>query len=83
MRKTLNQIRDGFTASVPASAIGAAMKQHEIAEAALAHAVGGVEGSYRRGTALEKPRELMQGWATYLDRQPGQDVVTMKPRKAV
>jgi integrase len=35
----------------------------EVAEAALAHAVGNaVELSYRRGDALEKRRKLMQAW---------------------
>jgi len=39
----------------------------EIAEAALAHAVGNaVEQAYRRGSALEKRRELMNAWADYL-----------------
>jgi integrase len=39
----------------------------EIAEAALAHAVGNeVEAAYRRGSALEKRRQLMQEWAAYL-----------------
>lgn len=40
----------------------------EVAEAALAHAVGNkVEMSYRRGTALAKRRELMDAWQAYLD----------------
>jgi integrase len=37
----------------------------EVAEAALAHTVGGVEGAYRRGSALEKRRHLMQSWGRY------------------
>ncbi|WP_442753860.1 tyrosine-type recombinase/integrase [Methylocystis sp. JAN1] len=38
----------------------------EVAEAALAHAVGdAVERAYRRGDALEKRRELMDAWAAY------------------
>jgi integrase len=38
----------------------------EIAEAALAHAVGdAVETAYRRGDALEKRRKLMEAWARY------------------
>jgi integrase len=37
----------------------------EVAEAALAHVVGGVEGSYRRGSALEKRRSLMDAWARH------------------
>jgi integrase len=37
----------------------------EIAEAALAHKIGGVEGAYRRGTALQKRRTLMEAWASH------------------
>jgi integrase len=43
----------------------------EIAEQALAHAVGGVEGAYRRGDALKKRRELMDAWAAYCSGAPG------------
>jgi len=39
----------------------------EVCEAALAHAIGNeVEASYRRGTALEKRRELMTEWSRFL-----------------
>lgn len=39
----------------------------EVAEAALAHRVGNVvEQAYRRGSALEKRRELMTAWENYL-----------------
>jgi integrase len=42
---------------------------NEVSEAALAHAVGDkVEAAYRRGTALEKRRELMAAWADYCNR---------------
>lgn len=45
----------------------------EIAEQALSHAVGSeVERAYRRGDALEKRRELMEIWATYLAAQTHQ-----------
>ena len=38
----------------------------EVAEAALAHKVGdAVERAYRRGSALEKRRQLMQAWSDY------------------
>jgi integrase len=37
----------------------------EIAESALAHKVGGVEGAYRRGSALQKRRVLMEAWASH------------------
>lgn len=38
----------------------------ELAEIALAHAPGKVEGAYRRGDALERRRALMQAWADHL-----------------
>jgi integrase len=38
----------------------------DVVEAALAHAVENkTEAAYRRGTALEKRRELMAAWASY------------------
>ncbi|MFM9974216.1 MAG: tyrosine-type recombinase/integrase [Beijerinckiaceae bacterium] len=41
----------------------------EIAEQALAHVVGDqTERAYRRGDALERRRELMNAWATFLGR---------------
>ncbi len=40
----------------------------EVAEAALAHAVGNeVEAAYRRGDALEKRRTLMGAWADFVE----------------
>src|SRR5688572_10110953 len=40
----------------------------EIAEAALAHAVGdATERAYRRSDALEKRRKLMEYWAKYVE----------------
>lgn len=41
----------------------------EVAEAALAHVVGDeTEAAYRRGSALEKRRELMTAWAEFCNR---------------
>jgi len=38
----------------------------ELAEAALAHAIGNAtEQAYRRGTALDKRRPMMEAWAAY------------------
>lgn len=37
----------------------------EIAEAALAHVIGGVEGAYQRGDYLDKRRKLMDAWTAY------------------
>jgi integrase len=45
--------------------------QREIIEQCLAHAVGGVEGAYRRGDALEKRRKVMNDWGLYLGAQAG------------
>jgi integrase len=58
----------------------------EIAEQALGHAVGGVEASYRRETAIERRRELMAQWARYCESTPGDDgdsnVVPFETRSA-
>lgn len=43
----------------------------EVAEAALAHAVGdATEAAYRRGDALVKRRAMMKAWADYIDSAP-------------
>jgi integrase len=55
----------GFRSSFRDWAGDCTMFPREIAEAALAHVVGGVEGDYRRGTALEKRRQLMNAWEAY------------------
>ena len=41
-------------------------KPREIAEAALSHTVGGVEGAYFRSDLFERRRRLMADWAAYL-----------------
>lgn len=41
-------------------------KPREIAEAALAHTVGGVEGAYFRSDLFERRRRLMGAWAAFL-----------------
>ena len=41
-------------------------KPRELAEAALAHTVGGVEGAYFRSDLMEQRRRLMEDWARYL-----------------
>ncbi len=41
-------------------------KPRELAEAALAHTVGGVEGAYFRSDLLERRRLLMVDWARYI-----------------
>ncbi|MYI75541.1 MAG: tyrosine-type recombinase/integrase [Acidobacteria bacterium] len=41
-------------------------KAREVAEACLAHQVGGVEGAYARSDLFERRRGVMDGWAAYL-----------------
>ena len=41
-------------------------KPREVAEAALAHVVGGVEGAYFRSDLFERRRGLMDRWASYV-----------------
>lgn len=41
-------------------------KPREVAEAALAHTVGGVEGAYFRSDLFARRRRLMDSWAVYL-----------------
>jgi integrase len=45
----------------------------EVAELALAHAVGSkVEAAYRRGDMFEKRRRLMDAWAEFLAKAPAE-----------
>ena len=41
-------------------------RPRELAEAALAHTVGGVEGAYFRSDLFERRRDLMESWADFL-----------------
>ncbi len=41
-------------------------KPREIAEAALAHVVGGVEGAYFRSDLFQRRRNLMEQWSGFL-----------------
>ena len=55
----------------------------EIAEAALAHQIGNaVEQAYRRGTALQKRRQLMAAWAQFCAK-PAPTGATVTPIRAV
>ena len=49
-------------------------KPREIAEAALAHVVGGVEGAYFRSDLFDARRRLMADWAHFLEGKTGQIV---------
>lgn len=73
----------GFRSSFRDWAGEATATPREVAEAALAHAVGdAVELAYRRGDALEKRRGLMDAWATFLATSAGGNVVPLHPAGA-
>lgn len=50
----------------------------EVAEAALAHVIPGVEGDYRRGSAVERRRRLMEDWADYCGQSRTATVVQLR-----
>ncbi len=59
----------GFRSTFRDWAAEATAYPHEVAEMALAHAVGDkVEAAYRRGDLLEKRARLMADWAEFCDR---------------
>ena len=51
----------------------------ELAELALGHVVAGVEGRYRRGTAIDRRRALMSAWDAYLAGPPPADADNVLP----
>jgi integrase len=52
----------------------------DLAESALAHKVGGTEGSYRRLTAVEKRRKVMEDYARWLKGETERVVVPFPSR---
>ena len=58
---TLHGMRSSFRSWCAESGV-----DRSVAEAALAHVVGGVEGAYQRSDLLEARRGLMQRWADYV-----------------
>lgn len=54
----------------------------DIAEAALAHAVGNkVEAAYRRSDALEKRRKMMEAWGNYCSMTKTAKVINLRRRQ--
>jgi integrase len=55
----------------------------EVAEAALAHQTGDeIERAYRRCDALEKRRQLMEAWATFLSGHHAGNVLSFERKEA-
>lgn len=66
-RRDIDYRPHGFRASFRTWAAEVAHARREVAEAALAHIVGGkVERSYSRSDYLDERRELMQRWADFV-----------------
>ena len=57
---------------------GASGASRDVAEAALAHRVQGVEGSYFRSDLFDRRRALMESWASYLSPAPSAKVVSIR-----
>jgi hypothetical protein len=54
----------------------------DVAEACLAHVVGGVEGSYQRSDLLERRKPVMAQWAAFLSGEAASNVVELPARRA-
>jgi integrase len=52
----------------------------DLAEAALSHTLGAVEGAYRRETAIEARRPVMEAYAKWLEGEPSDNVVAFPAR---
>jgi len=78
-RMKLDVTQHGFRSSFRDWAGESTNFARDIAELALAHAVGDkVERAYRRGKALERRRELMEAWADYCDGGRGANVIPLR-----
>ena len=73
----------GFRATFKTWASERTSVQNEIAEASLAHTIGGkVEQAYMRGDLFEKRRRLMQQWATFCTAAPAEGAQKIVPLRA-
>ena len=73
----------GFRSSFRDWAGDVAHAPREIAEEALAHAIGNqTERAYRRSDALDQRRGLMEAWARYCEGEAGAEVVDLASRRA-
>ena len=61
----INAVPHGFRSSFR-DFCGDTGQPRELAEMALAHTIGGVEGAYARSDLFERRRELMEAWAGYI-----------------
>ena len=80
-RSKVNATMHGFRSSFRDWAGDCTEFPREVAEAALAHTLGGVEASYRRSNALERRRGLMEAWAAYCEQRPVTKRAADKPAR--
>jgi integrase len=70
-RMEINAVPHGLRSSFRDWVGEATVYPNEVAEMALAHAVGNaVEAAYRRGDLFEKRRSMMEDWAAFLTQSP-------------
>jgi integrase len=78
----VNAVVHGFRSSFRDWASETTNYPHNVAEMALAHAIGNkVEAAYRRGDLFEKRKLMMQDWAAFCAKTESGNVVSMKPKK--
>lgn len=65
-RMGIKAVPHGFRSSFRDWAAEMAHAPREVAEAALAHVVRGVEGAYARSDLLDRRRDLMDAWGEYV-----------------
>ena len=85
LRQRLKSLRPGVTTHGFRSSFrdwcgDATTFPREVAEGCLAHVVGGVEGAYRRGSALSKRSELMAAWGRFCGGEETAKVVALHGR---
>ena len=49
----------------------------ETMEMSLSHVIGGVEGAYRRGIAIEKRRRLLESWSDYCHGKESDKIISL------
>ncbi|HMO48794.1 MAG TPA: integrase arm-type DNA-binding domain-containing protein [Rubrivivax sp.] len=82
-RMKVNATAHGFRSTFRDWAAERTSTPNEVAEMALAHAVGdATEAAYRRGDLFEKRRELMTLWAKFIDTEPAKGNVRELRAKA-
>jgi integrase len=83
-RMEVDAVPHGFRSTFRDWAAERTAYPNEVAEMALAHAIGDkVEAAYRRGDLFDKRRKIMADWATFLGRiEKKGDVIPIREKRA-